>query len=89
MRNSPVVEGAWADDLAAVLALVRAADLPTEGIASGFPDAYAVVRDGAEVVAVAGLETYGTYGLLRSLAVARSQRGAGLGRLLVVPERAG
>lgn len=76
-------EPARPDDLEAVIALVAAAGLPTLGIADVFPDAYAVVRAGRELVAVAGLEAHGRAGLLRSVAVAPSHRGAGLGRLLV------
>jgi amino-acid N-acetyltransferase len=76
-------EPARPDDLEAVAALIAAAGLPTSGVADDFPGAYAVVRVGREIVAVAGLEAYGGAGLLRSVAVAPSQRGAGLGRVLV------
>jgi arsenate reductase len=76
-------EPAQVDDLDAVLALVHMAGLPTTGVADSFPQAYAVVRDGSEVVAVAGLETHGDVGLLRSVAVVPSRRNRGVGRLLV------
>ncbi len=76
-------EPARRDDLDAVMALVQASALPTAGIADAFPDGYAVVRDGAGIVAVAGLEVHGDVGLLRSVAVAAAQRTGGLGRLLV------
>lgn len=76
-------EPARAEDIAAVLALVHAAGLPTSGIAEGFPAAYAVVRSGTGIVAVAGLEAHGGDGLLRSVAVAPSRRGTGIARLLV------
>jgi arsenate reductase len=79
----PSPEPASPGDLEAVTALVAAAGLPTAGLADGFPAGYAVVRAGPEIVAVAGLEIHGDVGLLRSVAVAPSQRGAGLGRLLV------
>jgi amino-acid N-acetyltransferase len=42
-----------------------------------------VARLDAEVVGVAGLETYGTSALLRSVAVAPGRRGGGTGRALV------
>jgi protein-tyrosine-phosphatase/N-acetylglutamate synthase-like GNAT family acetyltransferase len=71
------------EDLAGVLALVAAAGLPTAGLADQFPAAYAVFRDGDEVIAVAGLEVHGAQGLLRSVAVAPAHRAADLGRLLV------
>lgn len=76
-------EPATQDDLASVLALVRAAGLPTEGIADQFPGGYVVVRSGPTVIAVAGLEAHGAHGLLRSVAVAPAHRGGGLGKLLV------
>lgn len=76
-------EPARRDDLDAVIALVQAAGLPAAGIADAFPGGYAVVRDGTELVAVAGLEVHGDAGLLRSVAVAAPQRAGGLGRQLV------
>jgi amino-acid N-acetyltransferase len=66
-----------------VLALVEAAGLAPAGIVESFPTAYAVVRVGSEVVAVAGLEAHGGVGLLRSVAVRPAHRNRGLGRLLV------
>lgn len=74
---------ARSEDLDAVIALVGASGLPTAGIADAFPAAYAVVRDGSGIAAVAGLEIHGDVGLLRSVAVNPSLRTAGLGRLLV------
>jgi N-acetylglutamate synthase-like GNAT family acetyltransferase len=70
-------------DLPEVLELVRSFGLPTEGISGAFPQAYAVMRRGSELVAVAGLEIYDDVGLLRSVAVAKQERGRGLGRALV------
>jgi thioredoxin type arsenate reductase len=75
-------EAARRDDLPAVVALVQAAGLPAEGIADGFPGGYSVIRLGGSIVGVAGLETYGDVGLLRSVAIASSQRGTGLGTVL-------
>jgi amino-acid N-acetyltransferase len=71
------------EELDEVIALVGASGLPTAGLADAFPAAYSVVRDGSQIVAVAGLEVHGDVGLLRSVAVNPSQRTAGLGRLLV------
>lgn len=79
----PMPEPARANDFEAVVALVQAVDLPTAGIVDAFPEAYSVVRIGSEIVAAAGLEVHGDVGLLRSVAVAPSERRAGLGRLLV------
>jgi protein-tyrosine-phosphatase/N-acetylglutamate synthase-like GNAT family acetyltransferase len=76
-------EPARSNDLETVRVLIHAAGLPTTGVEDSFPQAYSVIRDGSEVVAVAGLETHGSVGLLRSVAVIPGQRGQGLGRLLV------
>jgi amino-acid N-acetyltransferase len=70
-------------DMDAVCRLLDAAKLPVEGLADQFPWAYVVARLDGEVVGVAGLETYGTSGLLRSVAVAPGQRRSGTGRALV------
>jgi amino-acid N-acetyltransferase len=78
-----VIAPARAEHLAAVLDIVHGAALPVAGIAERFPNGYVVARSGLHVVAVAGLEIYGEVGLLRSVAVRASMRGAGLGRLVV------
>jgi amino-acid N-acetyltransferase len=70
-------------ELEAVIALLAGAHLPTSGISEGFPGAYSVARRDGTVVGVAGLETYGKAGLLRSVAVHGAVRGSGIGRLLV------
>jgi amino-acid N-acetyltransferase len=65
-------------DLPAVLALLTEADLPTEGVAEHL-QSFFVIEHGDRIVASAGLELRGDAALLRSLAVARDLRGAGLG----------
>jgi amino-acid N-acetyltransferase len=75
---------ARAADFGALTALLESATLPLEGLDDQFPDAYVVARAGGELVGAAGLERYGNSGLLRSLAVAFSARGTGLGRRLVL-----
>jgi amino-acid N-acetyltransferase len=77
------IDRARADELEAVLALLGGAELPTAGVADFFPGGYAVARSGSSVVAVAGLEIHGDFGLLRSVAVLPAVRGAGLARRLV------
>lgn len=70
-------------DLAAVTRLLVAAELPTAGLESQFPAQYVVAEAGGQLVAVAGLEVYGTSGLLRSVAVDTRFRCRGIGRRLV------
>ena len=76
-------EPAVARDLDDVLALLRWSDLPTAGVEDAFPRSYSVTRHDGEVCGVAGLERYGDFGLLRSVAVRSTLRSGGLGRRLV------
>ncbi|HET9956266.1 MAG TPA: arsenic resistance N-acetyltransferase ArsN2 [Polyangiaceae bacterium] len=78
-----IIVPAAESDLGAVLLLLQQVSLPVAGVADEFPGDYCVARLNDEVVGVAGLESYGEFGLLRSVAVHSSRRGSGLGRLLV------
>lgn len=68
-------------DRPAVLELLHAEGLSSQGID---PDlrGFLVATAGERLEAVAGLEQYGSWGLLRSVAVAADRRGRGLGRRL-------
>ena len=76
------VEPARAADLAPVLDLLAAASLPREGVGEHFAG-FLVARAGGEVVGAVGQERYGDAVLLRSLVVAPTHRGRGLGQALV------
>jgi len=65
--------------LPSVLALLRECELPETGVREAF-DRFIVAHAGTDVVGCCGLEVHGETGLLRSLAVARSHRGRGLGK---------
>jgi N-acetylglutamate synthase-like GNAT family acetyltransferase len=67
------------EDLSDVRVLAAQCELPVEGIADQFPAGYVVARPSGTIVGAAGLETYGTQGVLRSVMVAPSERGTGLG----------
>jgi amino-acid N-acetyltransferase len=73
---------ARAEDFGAVAALLDAVNLPVAGLAEHF-DAALVACEGSVVVGSAALELYGTAALLRSVAVAPSHQGEGLGQRLV------
>jgi amino-acid N-acetyltransferase len=75
-------EPARVHDLAGVLALLRDAHLPEQGVADLFRN-FVVVHDDAVVVAAAGLEVHGEDGLLRSVVVDSAFRDQGIGGLLV------
>lgn len=68
-------------DLPAVLALLRDADLPLEGVAEHFGQ-FLVARANQQVVGAAGLELYGEAALLRSVVVHSEWRGRRLGERL-------
>ena len=76
------VERATRSDVPAIEALLAAAGLPLEGVAEAFVTGV-VVRDEEVIVGAAAVERYGEAGLLRSVVVAESRRGTGLGRELV------
>ncbi len=69
------------------MALLRAEKLPVEDLPLSLENFFTKIADG-EIVGVAGIEIYGDYGLMRSLAVSKSHRGIGLaGKLLQQVER--
>lgn len=66
-----------------VVALLEASSLPIAGVAENF-DSFLVARgEDGSLLGCVGLERYGNVGLLRSLAVAPSARGSGIGARLV------
>jgi amino-acid N-acetyltransferase len=75
------IRRAGAADLEAVLALLRQAALPTDGVAEHFDRFWVLDIEGAVAGAV-GLEVYGDSGLIRSLVVRPELRGQGQGRNL-------
>jgi arsenite methyltransferase len=77
------IRPAEGSDLASVRALLALSHLPWDGLMDQFGDAYAVAEADGHVVGVAGLETYGGHGLLRSVAVAPEWRLCGVAEALV------
>ena len=72
---------ATGEDLPRVLGLMEENGLPKDGL-DGLMETTLVAREGERVVGSAALELYGEAALLRSVAVARDLRGAGVGGLL-------
>ena len=70
------------DDLPRIEALLRASDLPLDGVAEALPTFVVAEHDG-RLVGVAGLECCRENALLRSVAVDPEWRSRGLGRQLV------
>jgi amino-acid N-acetyltransferase len=75
------VEGGGPVDRAAMAALLEAEGLPVAGLADA--GELLVAREAGALVGCAAIEVYDDGGLLRSVAVAPSFRGAGVGRVLV------
>ncbi|MFO1350376.1 MAG: arsenic resistance N-acetyltransferase ArsN2 [Gammaproteobacteria bacterium] len=71
------IEPAKPGDLDAILALLRAADLPTGGVDQHL-HGFVVARDDGALAGVAGAELYDGVGLLRSVAVAAPFRNRGV-----------
>lgn len=69
-------------DLQAVYALLREAELPTDGLEDQYGPGYAVAVEGGEVVGAAGIERYGRSGLLRSVVTAPAVRRRGVAEAL-------
>lgn len=77
-----IIRTALPGDHGAIRDVLRQAALTEAGLDG--PALWFVVAERAgQVVGCAGLEAYGRWGLLRSVAVAPEHRGGGLGRLLV------
>ena len=72
------IEPAQPTDLAAILDLLQSHRLPRAQVERHL-DTAIVAREGGRLAGCAVLESYGAAGLLRSVAVAQSQRGLGVG----------
>jgi amino-acid N-acetyltransferase len=70
-----------------VAALLATADLPLAGVEANLSNFFLAFRDDV-LIGTAGLERYGNTALLRSVAVASTERGQGLGKALVQRELA-
>jgi N-acetylglutamate synthase-like GNAT family acetyltransferase/SAM-dependent methyltransferase len=81
--GSLVIRRAEASDEVAVRALLASAGLPTDGVRDQFGPSYALATRAGAVVGVAGVEVYGSWGLLRSVAVTPDAQGTGVGEALV------
>ena len=77
------IRPARAEDREAVGTLLRASELGEEDLETAFPQGYVVAESGGRIAGVAGIERYGPHVLLRSVAVAASLRGKGVGEALV------
>ncbi|HUG01400.1 MAG TPA: arsenic resistance N-acetyltransferase ArsN2 [Longimicrobiales bacterium] len=72
------IRPAAASDLEAVIRLLEDSALPTAGVTASL-GGFMVAEEDGSLVGVAGLEVHGMDGVLRSVAVDPTARGAGLG----------
>jgi amino-acid N-acetyltransferase len=79
----PLLRGVQPADIHDVKLLLESCNLPGAGIEDQFADAFILAEHESEIIGVAGIEKYGDYGLLRSVAVKGPYRGRSVGRLLV------
>jgi amino-acid N-acetyltransferase len=77
-----VIRPAMERDLPTIERVLRAADLPVDGVGAALAQ-FVVADDGGGVIGAAGLEWHGDHALLRSVAVDPAGRGTGVGRQLV------
>lgn len=70
-------------DLEAVLNLLKAENLPRDGVSESFDDGYLIAEFDGRVLGVAGVERHGDFALLRSVAVTTTHRCKGIGGQLV------
>jgi N-acetylglutamate synthase-like GNAT family acetyltransferase len=78
-----IIRTANSTDLDVIRRLLREAALPVDGVEEQFGAGYAVAAEEGDAIGVAGVERYGRFGLLRSVAVAPGARNRGVARLLV------
>ncbi len=79
---TPIIRPAQTADWPAIADLLTRSDLPLEGARDHLPH-FVIAEQSGQVIGIAGVETYGAVGLLRSVAVDAAQRGQGLGEALV------
>jgi protein-tyrosine-phosphatase/N-acetylglutamate synthase-like GNAT family acetyltransferase len=77
------IQPANADDRGELEALLRAANLPLDGLDDAFPRGFALARIDGALVGAAGVEQWGEHGLLRSVVVAEAERKQHIGDALV------
>jgi N-acetylglutamate synthase-like GNAT family acetyltransferase len=81
-HTSISIRQATAEDLAAIEDLLTTNDLPLDGVREAL-SGFLVAESEDRIVGVVGMEQCGTYGLLRSTAVAADWRNHGIARQLV------
>ena len=79
------VRRANSSDMAAVTALLEAANLPPAGLERCIDTCFVAVDEGGGIIAAAGLEPCGEVALVRSVVVREDLRRAGMGEQVMEP----
>jgi amino-acid N-acetyltransferase len=77
------LRAATARDAQAIRMLLESSGLPTSDLSGSEPQ-FIVVCDGEQIIGTGALERRSTVALLRSVAVASTRRGCGIGRTIVL-----
>jgi amino-acid N-acetyltransferase len=81
MLQELIITPAKPADRPAVVALLESQQLPTQDLPSRLEN-FILAKENGKVIGSAGLEIYGRYALLRSLAVDASYQNSGIGKTL-------
>lgn len=79
----PEIRPARIEDLPGIISLLNQSGLPSSDLTTTSLTTFRVAESDGELIGVAGFETAGTDGLMRSLAVRQDWRKQGLGERLV------
>jgi amino-acid N-acetyltransferase len=81
MLQEITIAPANATDRQSVVALLQSQNLPTQDLPARLEN-FILAKENGKVIGTIGLEIFGKYALLRSMAVDSSQQGNGLGKTL-------
>jgi amino-acid N-acetyltransferase len=82
LETAVTITRASAEDLGGVLSLLESLQLPTAGVADHYGNFFVAKEKDGRLAGAIGLERYGTFGLLRSAAVAPRLKKSGIGSKL-------
>ncbi len=83
MKQIFTVRTAMIDDLKDVERVLLENDLQVEGLEEQWGESYCVTEYQGKIIGVSGVEIYGGFGLLRSVAVIPTWKGKGVGEAMV------
>jgi arsenate reductase (thioredoxin) len=82
MEKKFVLQQAQAADLVAIIGLLQESNLPVEDIHEE-QQQFWIIKDGDNMAGVIGIQQYGAYGLLRSMATNATYRNRGIAAMLI------